>query len=353
MKRFKLKSFALVLLFASTFLAACTKEEERPEASESPRANALEITEGSAGEVITVTGDKLGGIKTILFEKDSVLAPFNPVLNNDGAIVFRVPDEAVGGEQNIILTNTLNKQIIIPYKVIALPTVTGVSNYNFVPDGPAITLTGNNLGDVTSVTLEGSSAAATIVSQSKRELVITFPATTVNSAKLVVTNSTGPITTNQEFVNMNNAFKIFTDDYENGFVNGSWGPADISTEFFKSGSKSFKAGYNKGNWSADGFAYWDGLANMPEYKFLSFWVKGGSANYTLYLTGDQRAGGYGNSDKSIPLNIPANVWTYFKIPMSTIKFWEKGAPMKQFGFWIEGPDAQDEAFYFDDVIFIK
>lgn len=342
-----------MLLLSSVFVGACTKEEDRPEASENPKANALEKTEGAAGDVITITGDNLGGIRTILFEKDSVSAPFNPVLNNDHAIVFRVPDEASGGEQNVILTNSLNKQIVIPYKVIALPTVTEVSNYNFVPDGPAITLKGNNLNDVTSVTLEGTSASATIVSQTKKELVITFPATTANSGKLVITNETGPITTNQVFVNMTNAYKIFTDDYENGFVNGSWGPSEISADFFKSGTKSFKAGYSQGQWSADGFAYWNGLANMPEYTYLSFWVKGASANYTLYLTGDQRAGGYGNSDKSIPLNIPANVWTYFKIPMSTIKFWEKGPPMKQFGFWIEGPDAQDEAFYFDDVIFIK
>lgn len=353
MKLYNFKRAALMLLVSSFFMAACTKEVDKPEASENPQANALEVAEGSAGTVITVTGSNLAGIRTILFEKDSVSAVFNPVLNNDKAIVFRVPDDAAGGEQNIILTNSLNRQITIPYRVIALPTVTEVSNYNFVPGGPALTLKGNNLADVTSVLLEGSTVAATIVTQTKREMVITFPETSVNSAKLVITNATGPITTNQVFVNMNNAFKIFTDNYENGFENGSWGPAEISSEFFKSGSKAFKAGYNKGNWSADGFAYWNGLANMPEYTHLSFWVKGASANYTLYLTGDQRAGGYGNSDKSIPLNIPANVWTYFKIPMSTIKFWEKGAPMKQFGFWIEGPDAQDEAFYFDDVIFSK
>jgi len=353
MKSLKFKRWAFLLLLSSFFIGACTKEEQKPEASNNPKANALEKSEGSAGDVITITGDNLGGIQTILFEKDSVAAPFNPVLNNDKAIVFRVPDNATGGEQNIILTNSLNKQIIVAYKVIALPTVTEVSNYNFVPGGPSLTLKGNNLGDVTSVTLEGTSVAAEIVSQSKAELVINIPATTVNTAKLVVTNSTGPITTNQVFVNMNNAYRIFTDGYENGFENGSWGPAEISGDFFKSGSKSFKAGYVQKNWSADGFANWNGIANMPEYTYMSFWVKGASANYTLYLTGDQRAGGYGNSDKSVPLNIPANVWTYFKIPMSTLKLWEKGGAMKQVGFWIEGPDAQDEAFYFDDVIFIK
>jgi hypothetical protein len=147
-------------------------------------------------------------------------------------------------------------------------------------------------------------------------------------------------------------YKIFTDDYGNGFENGSWGPASVSSDFAKSGVKSFKAGYNKGNWSADGFANWNGVASMPEYNYLSFWVKGASADYTLYVTGDARAGGYGNSDRSVPIAVPANVWTYFKIPMSTLELWKKG-PMKQLGFWIEGPEKQDEAFYFDDVILVK
>ncbi len=343
---------ALLLTLAVLFLGACTKEVDKPEASNSPKANTLEVAEGSSGSVITITGSGLAGIKNILFEKDSVYAPFNPVLNNDNAIVFLVPDMAAGGEQQIILTNTLNKQIVIPYRVIALPTVSAVSNYNFTP-GEALTLTGNNLNDVKTVILDGSTTAATIVSQTKKEMVITFPETTINSAKLVITNETGPITTTQVFVNMNNTYKLFTDSYQNGFENASWGPAEISGTFFKSGSKSFKAGYNKGNWSADGFANWSGVANMPQYTHFSFWVKGGSANYTLYLVGDQREGGYGNSDKSVPVNIPANVWTYFKIPMSSIQFWKKGAPLKQIGFWIEGPDSQDETFYFDDVIFVK
>jgi len=340
----------LLVLFA---FASCRKETKPAEASNNPKANALEVAQGAAGDVVTITGSELGGVKTILFEKDSVWATFNPVLNNESAIVFRVPDDASGGDQNIILTNSLNKQFTVAYKVIALPSITSVSNYNFVPNETQVTLTGNNLGDVSSVVLEGGTTAATIVSKSKKEMVITFPATTANSAKLVVTNETGPITTSQVFVNMNNAYKIFTEGYNNGFENASWGPADVSEAFAKSGTKSFKAGYNAGNWSADGFANWSGIAQMPEYNFFSFWVKGGSANYTLYLTGDQRAGGYGNSDRTVPIAIPANVWTYFKIPMSSIEFWKKGAPLKQIGFWIEGPDGQDEAFYFDDVIFIK
>lgn len=353
MKTPNLQRLSVLLLLVAFFMGGCRKEVEKPEASSNPQANALEVAAGAAGDVVTITGSNLSGIKTILFEKDSVPAAFNPVLNNENAVIFRVPDDASGGEQNIILTNTLNKQVLIPYRVIALPTVTAVSNYNFEPGVTALTLTGNNLGDVTTVTLEGTTTAATIVSQSKKELVLTMPATTVNSAKLVITNSTGPITTSQVFVNMANTYKIFTEGYDNGFDNGSWGPAEISTTVAKSGTKSFKAGYNKGNWSADGFANWNGIAKMPEYNYLTFWIKGGSVAYILYLTGDAREGGYGNSDKSLPITVPAEVWTYVKIPMATAQLWKKGDVFKQLGFWIEGPDAQDEVFYFDDVVFVK
>ncbi|TDQ06344.1 cell shape determination protein CcmA [Pedobacter metabolipauper] len=352
MKKINFKGQYLFLAFLVLLFGACTKEEQKPEASNNPKANALEVAEGAAGTVVSITGSNLGGMKSILFEKDSVFAPFNPVLNNDNAIIFRVPDDAAGGPQNIIITNTLNKQISIPYKVIALPTVSSVSNYNFSANGQ-LTLTGNNLGDVTTALFTGTTVSAEIVSKSKRELVLRFPASTVTSGTLTITNSTGPITTTQVFVNLDNAYKIFTDTYSNGFENASWGPAEVSSTFAKSGTYSFKAGYNKGNWSADGFANWNGVPNMPEYKFLSFWVKGGSADYTLYVTGDQRAGGYGNADRTVPVAIPANVWTYFKIPMATLELWKKGGDFKQLGFWIAGPDAQDEAFYFDDVIFIK
>lgn len=347
-----LKTLLFACLAGVISFTACTKEEQSAaEASSNPVANKLDPERASGNTVLTLTGNGLGDITSIVFEKGEVPAEFNPVLNTDNAIIFRVPDTANGGAQNIILTNRLGKQLMVPFNVVALPLVNTVSNYNFT-NGTEITLVGNNLDDVSTVTLDGSTTAATIVSKSKKELVVKMPASTANSAKLVITNATGPYTTNQVFVNLDNAYKIFTEGYNNGFENGSWGPASVSTSFAKSGTTSFKAGYNKGNWSADGFANWNGIAPMPEYNFLSFWVKGASTDYTLYVTGDARAGGYGNSDRSVPITVPANVWTYFKIPMTTLELFKKG-PMKQLGFWIEGPEKQDEAFYFDDVILVK
>jgi len=241
----------------------------------------------------------------------------------------------------------------VPFNVLGLPAITEVSNYNFSA-GANITLTGKNLGDVSKVVFRGQTAELQIVSKTETTLTVKMPATSLAQTKLDITNEAGTITTAQEFVCIDNAFLIFTDDYQNGFVNGSWGPAEVSATFAKSGTKSFKATYVKGNWSADGFANWDpGIPYSADYKYLSFWVKGGVESHTFYITGDQRAGGYGNSDRTAPIEVPANVWSYFKIKLSDLELWKKGGPFKQLGFWIPGPDNQDETIYFDDVIFIK
>jgi hypothetical protein len=353
MKNISTLFLLLTFLSTGTFIS-CTKENNnRPDASSSPKADAIDPGEGPGNAVLTVTGTGLGQITRIVFDKGNIPTTFNPNFNTDKAIVFRVPDTANGGPQHIVFTNSLGKEFSVPFSVIALVTISDVSNYNFT-QGTEITITGNNLGDVTKVVLSGTTTEATIVSKSKKTLVISMPATTLNSSKLDITNASGTITTTQEFVNMDNAYAIFTEGYMNGFDNGSWGPAGVSTTVAKSGTQSFQATYNKGNWSADGFAnWWPGMDYSPEYKYLSFWVKGASQNYTLYITGDSRAGGYGNSDQSAPIIVPANVWTYFKIPLSSLDLWSKDTKFKQLGWWIKGPDAQNETFYFDDVILIK
>jgi hypothetical protein len=339
---------AAVICMMAIFFSACKKDK-----SDNPVANKISPDSASGGVVLTLTGSGLADMRSIVFDNANVPAPFNPTLNSDGAIIFRVPDTAYGGPQNIIFTNADGRSVSVPFKVIALPTISDVSNYNFT-GGTEITLTGNNLDDVSSVVFTGNGASVTIVSQVKRSMVIRMPASTFDRSTLDITNTSGKMTTSQEFVNMDNAYKIFTDDYGPTWENASWGPAAISSTVAKSGTKSFAATYNQGNWSADGFASWNvGMTYDASYKFLTFWVKGGSQDYTLYVTGDKRAGGYGNSDQTAPINISANVWNYFKIPLSSLDLWHSGNVFKQLGFWIKGPDPQTETFYYDDVMIIK
>lgn len=347
----------MVVLFTGTLsLLSCEKDEVvGGKASSSPMVDSVSPGVAASKAVITISGSGLGGIQTIVFDSGKVNAPFNPVFNTDNAIIFRVPVDAIPAKQNIVMTNSLGKQIIVPFQVLGLPTITDVSNYNWSTQYNRITLTGKNLDDVTEVTFVNGSETVNIISKTKTSLELEFPVTTVTRSRLNITNQAGTITTTQEFVDIDNAYPIFTDNYGNPDIsNGSWGPAAVSTTVYKTGTASFAATYQKGNWSADGFASWNtGIAYLADYKYLSFWLKGGSRDYTLYITGDQRSGGYGNSDQSAPISVPANVWTYYKIELSTLKLWEKGNTFKQLGWWIKGPDAQDETFYFDDVIFVK
>lgn len=343
----------LIVLVTTGIFYGCNKDDS----GSSPVANALSPDSASGGALLTLTGTGLSDIRYIYFEKDSVPAPFNPNFNTNKALLFRVPDTANGGNQNIIFIKENGAAFTVPFKVIALPSVSGVSNYNFYP-GDLITLTGNNLEDVSDITLQGTTTKVTVVNQSKKTLQLKMPDTEAGRVKLQLTNSSGQSTTSQEFVNIENAYPLFTDDYQNGVANNSWGPATTSTiaANVKTGTTSFAATYNQGNWSMDGFANWgSGIENLQSkgYKYLTFWVKGASVDYTLYLTCDGRPNAFGNSDRDVPVNVKAGIWNYYKLALSDIKLWSKDATFKQIGWWIEGPDSQNETFYFDDVLFVK
>lgn len=349
-------NLSLLLLAVTTVFSACEKDSDgSPEVKAgNPQFSSIAPDSASGGTVLTLKGSGLGDMRSIVFDKGNVPANFISTLNTENAIVFTVPDTAFGGSQNIVFTNSKGNTISVPFKVIAMPSVSDVSNYDFTTD-MELTLTGNNLDDVTSVVFDGTSVTIPIVSKSRKQLVIRMPATDIARAKLRITNASGSIATTQEFISIDNAYQIFTDDYHNGFGDGSWGdPGKIYSTIYKTGTKSVGKTYAKGNWHLINFAnWWPGASYNPAYTYLTFWVKGASKDYTLYITGDKRAGGFGNADRSAPINVPADVWTYFKIPLSQLKLWEKGDSFNQLGFWIPGPDAQDETFYFDDVLLVK
>ena len=358
MKKIFLYNAFLIVLIATWVLAlqACKKDSDGMPDMESGNPVATNLTPSTAagGTLLTLTGTGLGDMRRIVFDKDSVPAPFYTTLNTESAVVFRVPDTISGGPQNIVLTNGAGRQLLVPFTGLAFPSVTAVSNYDFTA-GTELTLTGNNLETVSKVVLGTSTDQATVVSKSKKKLVIKMPATTIARAALNITNVTGTTTTTQEFVNIDQAYKIFTDDYGAGFENGSWGDAAfVSTAEFKTGAKSVGKKYQKGNWHLIGLANWgSGVAQNADYKYLTVWIKGASRDYSLWVMSDKITGGYGSYLDANKINVPANVWTYFKLPLSTINLWATGTTFNQLGFRIQGPDAQDETFYFDDVLLVK
>ena len=352
----KILLFVFVISALAVMLNACKKDSDGSPDTKAgtPVAESLTPASAAGGATITLKGSGLGQIRTIVFDKDSVPASFYTTLNTEGALVFRVPDTVSGGPQNIIFTNSEGKTLSVPFTGLAFPQVSGVSNYDYAA-GDQLTLTGINLETVSKVLLHGSTDAATIVSKTKKQLVIKMPTTTVPRAALDITNVTGAITTTQEFVNLDQAYQVFTDAYGNGFGDGSWGDAAaISTAEFKTGTASVGKKYQKGNWHLIGFAnWWPGCAYDASYTYLTCWVKGASRDYSLYINSDKGVGGYGAFNPTSKIDVPANVWTYFKVPLSSLSLWSSGTPFNQLGFRIQGPDAQDETFYFDDVLLVK
>jgi hypothetical protein len=338
--------FAMVLLSVS-----CTKEKQI-----NPNPAKIEPGEAAGNAVLTLTGSDLKNVQTIKFDLGNVPAAFNPNFNTDNALIFRVPADANPGDQHIIFTTNTGYQFSIPFKVLAVPTLVS-SSINEWQAGDTIIIYGNYLATTTAVALtEDPTAAVTILSATANALTIILPASEVKSSKIVVTNDAGSSTTSFVFYNIDKAYKIFTDTYYNGFVDGSWGdPGIITTAQKKGGTASVSKNYQRGNWHLVQFANWSGISFDPDFKTFSIWIRGASQDYTLYLTTDTRDAGFGNADQTTPLEVPANTWKYFEFPISALGAkWTTGvAPLKEIGFWIKGPDAQDEVFYFDNVLIFK
>lgn len=334
---------SLVAAFA-VLLAACKKDSDgSPETSAgNPSLTAVTPAEAAGGTVITVTGSGLGQMRTIVFDKNNVPASFQPNLNSDNSILFRVPDTAFGGSQNIVLTNVNGATLKVPFKVVALPTVSDMSPVDFEP-GTQVTVTGNNLSDVTSVLIDGTSDAATIVSKERKKMVITMPTTTVNRAKLKITNSSGERITVQELTYIPNAFPIFVEGWGPNMQDWSWaGTHDISTTEAYAGTKSFRVIYSANGYQGASIHREDPKLTMSNYTYLTFWVKGGTADMNMQVYSEN-----GGSKKTV--TVPANVWTYFKMP---IQGHMDGVQLERLDFQAVGP-AANQTVYFDNILLVK
>ncbi len=344
----------VINLIAGILVSSCKKDE-----TVNPTVGEITPAQGASNALLTLTGTGISNIRTIVFGKGNVKADITPTFNTDKAILFRVPTEAIPGIQDIIITNQSGTAFKVAFNVLGFANITDVSDYNFTKD-TQITLTGKNLADVTKVVLTGTTTELAIVNKTATSLTVKFPqpSGSLTTTTLTITNAAGATTTTQSFVAIDNAVKLFTDDYGlnpsgNAFQNASWGPSSISTAVFKSGTASLSLGYNKGNWSQNGFG-WDQIPN-DGYKYFSFWLKGGSQDYSLYIWSAAQPGTFNTFDDFKKIIVPANVWTYYRLEVSTLKIFgtNNSTSWNQIGWRIQGPDTQDETFYIDDVLLVK
>ncbi|MBX6380491.1 MAG: IPT/TIG domain-containing protein [Thermoflavifilum aggregans] len=333
----KLILMAIMLSACGILFSSCKKNS-----ASVPVVQQVFPDSAAGNNVVYITGSGLSGIRSIIFDKGRVPAPFNPEFNTDHALIFRVPDTAFGGPQQIIITNAKGDSVVIPFTVIALPTVTSVSLPEFTT-GTKITLTGNNLDDVTQVVLHGTNDQASIVSQDRKTLVIQMPSTTVSRARLDITNSSGTITTQQELISVDNAKQLFTEDFGTGIYNWSWATVSVSTDYAVLGTHSIKAVFAPGGWQAISL-HCDPTIDASQYTYYTFWIKG-DPNQDVQV--DVRSENGGTTQT---ITVPANVWTYYKFKTDFIS----GFPIERLDFQIHGPNGSNSAtLYVDDILLVK
>lgn len=334
------------------------------------------VTSGNLGQYYVIEGTNLGSATTVSFNGVSVY--FNRAFVTDESIVVSIPTTVPTlppAANDTLTVVTLHGVVNYKFTIITpAPTVSTWSDYDFW-SGSQITLTGVGFSSVTSVALDGTTDAPSIVSQSDVQLVLQFPSTTVDRTNLIFSYSSSGNTvvlpSTQELIDLDNAYTIFyNNNFQNSWADNSWAhPSGISTDLTHStpGNSSLVATYPAGGWQIEGWAGWNspggGLAYDADYKYLTFWVKGGVADHTLVLVGDKMTGGYGQVQLTAALSVqkivvPKEVWTYFKIPLGTassqLNFWATGSPAQQLGFFLQGQtDDVDEVMYFDEVAFVK
>jgi hypothetical protein len=327
------------MLMAVTTLLILSCKKDANEGRANPRADKLDPVKASGGTVLTLTGADLADMRSIVFDNGNVPAAFNPVFNTSDAVIFRVPDTANGGDQNIIFTNVDGKSVKVAFSVVALPTVASAFPVDF-QTGSTITLTGGNLESVSKVLLDGTTTEATIVSKEKKKLVINMPATAVNTCKLVITNASGTMTTTQVFTNVEAAYAIFKDALHTDWEDWSWSLTNSPFTAEKiSGTASMQAAYS---------GAWGGMqlhakvkAVLAPYKYVTFWIKGADVEkkmkFNFNWTNDQT------------LTIPPNVWTYYKFDLGIFK----NAGVSELETFIMQINDDPKTLLFDNILLVK
>lgn len=331
-------------------------------------------TAGNPGQYYMIYGANLGSTVTVAFNGTS--AYFNRALMTDGSLLVSIPQNTpTSGPQATDTLTITTLYGVVRYHFIVIPpppTVNSVSDYDFW-SGSQITLKGVGFSTVTSVGLSGSSDQATIVDQSDTVMTLSFGASAVNRCNLVFSYSSAgtPATavSSQEFVDMDNAYQIvFNSNFQNTWFDNSWThPSGITSgqAHAYGGTASAQLNYPAGAWQIEGWACWNapsgGFPYDPSYKYLTFWVKGGTVNHTLVLVGDKLPGGYSQNTSAAAIQqiaTTAGTWTYYKIPLGTgagqLNYWATGTLAQQLGFFLQGQSGDvNELMYIDECAFVK
>ncbi|MGI4805634.1 MAG: hypothetical protein ACRYFL_12740 [Janthinobacterium lividum] len=332
-------------------------------------------TTGKIGNYYAAMGTHLGSATKITLNGINVI--FNRALASDNSIIFNIPSNTpyVQPQSNALVITTLYGSVTYGFTTLPpAPSLTSASDYNFT-SGTQLSLKGTGLSFVTAIKLQNTNDAVTIVSKTDTSMIVKMPSSAVSRAVLSFTYTSGTNALHTasalEFINIDKAYQIFT----NGTLQGNWvtnswaspsGP--VASASSKSGQGSFLATYPAGGWQIEGFANYSGFNYDPSYKYVTFWIKGGVADHTLVLVGDQMKGGDAQVQNQYAyaaqlIKAPKNVWTYYKIPLATsqsstnvnqLNYWANGTTATTLRFFLQGMSGDvNETMYIDEVMFVK
>lgn len=344
-----ISNIIVCLASVTVLFSACKKDSDgSPDVKAgNPVAERISPDSAGSGTMLTLTGSGLGQMRSIVFDKNNAPALFYSTLNTSNALIFRVPDTATRGQQNIILTNSEGRILTVPFKVLPFALVKSAFPTDFEP-GTRITLTGNNLDVLSKVVLNGTTNEATIISRSMTSAVIEMPASDVAKATLVLTTTAGDKATPMDFVNVNKAtVQVFTDDLVSPAQNWSWGGTYTpSADDIVTGSKSLKAAYDpSGSWGGLKIHMGSEVTLPSGTKYFTFWAKGADEEKKVTV---QVLGNEGKNDNKTEITVPPGKWTYFKLECSS--FMPNVASVTEIVFQIH---EAGKTIYYDNILFIK
>ena len=371
----KLSAIALMVILVSiTILSSCKEDETGiPKVSKgTPSISRVYLLDTIAkhkdssvvgaepNKLLVISGENIGGVIYAYF--NGYNTAFNPTYNTDNSLIIRLPAAAPTDStaDNKIKLVTSHGEATFNFKVIAKPSVYGSDKITFGIDRGNITLTGKNFSDVSSVVFSNTTTAVKIVSKTKDKLgnetiVLRFPTTTLSQVTLDITNTSGIITAKTlEFVNVDVALQVFTEDFAKDYGNNSWGdPLLVNSDQAYAGKKSLAKTFAGGNWHLAAFSNWyPSIPYSADYKYLTFAIKGGNVPISFWIQSDASKIGFGNFENKNKIEVAPKIWNYYKVTLKDLDFWYPGSTLKQFGWRLQGPD-KSETLYFDDVMFIK
>jgi len=178
---------------------------------EPPTLETFKPVFGPESTLITVEGMNFETVNYINFDED-VAADFNPSFGTDKALLFRVPTNAVLGE-NLIRIGTEGGEVTFPFRVTLLPPEVFDFSPKSANEGSIVSITGKNFFAPLEV-LFFDSIPGSILYASEDSLAVEVPAG-VEKGQLKVKANGGSSFTNEVFFSTTD---ILVNDFDgNGF----------------------------------------------------------------------------------------------------------------------------------------